>query len=436
MNKQMLILIMLLTLAWTGQNAYAEQWIVQTSKPDAIVAIQLKSIPTSDLYLVETELDEVALLAIDGITSVERNSEVTLPDEQQDVMLFETFSLQAASYPFPFGMQQVRVAVLDTGVNETEARLIPYLEKGISLIPTENVQDLNGHGTKVSYLITDQAPTNIRIVPIKIMNRIGRTSIYTVIEGLYAAKEQQVSIINLSFGAIVSSETLNLAITDLTTQGITVVAAVGNSGGVGAYYPARYENVIGVGSYDEEGAIASFSQTGEGVDVFVIGTNMNTIDLDGNNIYGKGTSLSSAYMTKQLASYETLLLREKPHWKSWLSMSLEDRLMIKLQKMNAIVLSMLNEDYELLPTLQKSKRDSIIVHMSKPIDERSIQLGTVFALLGDEVFPVEVSNVQNKFTITPEKDWQDGVQLYITTHLLSEESKSLRKAVSFTVGVE
>jgi len=63
--------------------------------------------------------------------------------------------------------------VLDTGVNIADLTLTPYLEEGFSVVPSEDINDVNGHGTEMTHILTEGAPTNLRVVPIKIMNRFG-----------------------------------------------------------------------------------------------------------------------------------------------------------------------------------------------------------------------------------------------------------------------
>lgn len=411
----------------------AEEWVVRTANPEQLADLHVKALHGTPYYLVESSLAEAELNAIDGVISVEKNEQVILTDNQR-WQQFKTLTVQTAKFPpFPYGKQQVKVAVLDTGVNLVDPLLSPYLEPGISLVANETVQDLNGHGTAMTHLIIEDAPKNLRVLPIKVMNQAGESSIFTVIEGLHAAKDAGVSIINLSFGAERSSEALHNTIKELTAHGITIVAAVGNSSGVGAFYPARYEEVIGVGSHDELEQIASFSQTGTGVDIYVIGTNMKTRDLNGEVMYKRGTSLSTAYMAKQLAYYETLTLQTKPVWRPWLLELLDDRQMYSLDTVHGAILSQLNEKYEEWPAVVKENEEAITITLSQEVDHRSVQLGSLFAIADEQLFPVEGTVEGDKLVITPEKSWETGVQIYLTTCLQSMQQSDLHQAVKFKV---
>lgn len=234
------------------------------------------------------------------------------------------------------------MAVLDTGVNIADLTLTPYLEEGFSVVPSEDINDVNGHGTEMTHILTEGAPTNLRVVPIKIMNRFGRSSVYTVVDGLYKAKDLNVSIVNLSFGAVMGSETLHAAVQELHKSGITLVSAVGNLGGIDAFYPARYDEVIGVGAHDENYKIAPFSQIGVGVDLFVRGTEIRTKSLNNGWVTKNGTSHASAYLAKQLAYTE------------WLA-------------------------------VEKEEDEPIYVSFSNSVFEQSLHLGAIFAIANDEL---------------------------------------------------
>lgn len=65
------------------------------------------------------------------------------------------------------------------------------------------------------------------------------------------AIEQDVDIINISFGTTVDSEEIHAAIRRAYDAGILIVAAAGNNGVV--EYPAAYDEVVAVGAVDAKG---------------------------------------------------------------------------------------------------------------------------------------------------------------------------------------
>lgn len=138
------------------------------------------------------------------------------------------------------------------------------------------------------------------------------------------------------------SETLHAAVQELHKSGITLVSAVGNLGGIDAFYPARYDEVIGVGVHDENYKIAPFSQIGVGGDLFVRGTEIRTKSLNNEWVTKNGTSHASAYLAKQLAYTE------------WLA-------------------------------VEKEEDEPIYVSFSNSVFEQSLHLGAIFAIANDEL---------------------------------------------------
>jgi Subtilase family len=164
----------------------------------------------------------------------------------------------------------ITVAVIDTGVDETNTDLAPKLTKTESIvggIVTTSAQDTNGHGSNVSGLVA--ASTNngygfagtgwdVHLLVYKIFPDTTSTS---DCQGADTADEAAaindavangVSVINLSLGSPQSGGSdaaEQTAVENAISKGVTVVAADGN-GGTGAPpdYPAAYAGVIAVGA--------------------------------------------------------------------------------------------------------------------------------------------------------------------------------------------
>lgn len=293
--------------------AEAEEYVIKTHDIDAVSnEIDIKiidHIPNTSVYLIETDETEESLSRLSFIETVEKNNAIQLPVPEDTFHVFEIAEdwgfehLRLAS--LAYGNQPVRIALLDTGVDLDHPLLLPYLDEGYTLYPEEGIDDLHGHGTGVAGIIVNQSPTYVRIVPIKVMNQTGRGSIYSVVNGLYQAIDANVDIVNLSLGWEQSSSILEEAIEAAYDANIVIVAAVGNSGSNGASYPARYSRVIGVGSLDKNGKISSFSQHGEGVDVYVPGRDVLTTALNGGVAHKSGTSFAAGYVTKAVAFLKT-----------------------------------------------------------------------------------------------------------------------------------
>lgn len=115
------------------------------------------------------------------------------------------------------------------------------------------------------------------------------------------AYENNVDIINISFGFSKHYSALQEMIDLLVSEGIIIVAASGNNLGQEADYPARYPNVISVGSINKDSSIDILSAQGK-VDVFAPGKEIFTTSMSGDYETVRGTSFSTAYITGTLVN--------------------------------------------------------------------------------------------------------------------------------------
>lgn len=164
---------------------------------------------------------------------------------------------------------------------------------------TADVSDLNGHGTHVSGLIAANegnglgirgiaSHAGVRVQPLKVFGS-GSASFAVLTAAIrWAAglplpgdehtpiNATPADIINMSLGSSVGSAAMHEALIDARCAGVTLVAAAGNGvfppGGEqrvgqdgGVDYPARYPEVLSVGSVDEDQRRSLFSDYGIGL---------------------------------------------------------------------------------------------------------------------------------------------------------------------------
>ena len=153
----------------------------------------------------------------------------------------------------------IRVAVLDSGVDHTQAELAGRIASGYDAYGGSGRDDC-GHGTAVAGVIAAAhdgsdivgvAP-GATIVPVKVLQFdkyygcAGDDA--AIIRGIrWAAGPGNADIINLSLGAPYRSRALGDAIVFAASRGVLVVAASGNSGDRTVNYPAGYPQVMSVG---------------------------------------------------------------------------------------------------------------------------------------------------------------------------------------------
>jgi subtilisin family serine protease len=155
---------------------------------------------------------------------------------------------------------------------------------------------------------------NVRIMPVKILD-CGSGSAFLpegtlgdLALGIDYARRMGANVINLSVATDKDVLAVRTAIEDAQAAGIIVVAASGNSGAA-AQYPAAYTQfpaVVGVGSADQSGNWAPFSNYGPAIDLAAPGVNIAGTarsDLGLQNPYGlqSGTSMSAPLVSGMFA---------------------------------------------------------------------------------------------------------------------------------------
>ena len=123
------------------------------------------------------------------------------------------------------------------------------------------------------------------------------TPLSRVIEGIYWGIENDVDIINMSFGTPVESEILRKAVQDAADAGILLVAAAGNTPEGGVQYPAAFPEVIAVGSVEASGQIAEHTPLGEELELLAPGKQVMSTGLFYGVLETEGTSIAAAQVT-------------------------------------------------------------------------------------------------------------------------------------------
>ncbi|GAA1670644.1 hypothetical protein GCM10009745_11540 [Kribbella yunnanensis] len=169
------------------------------------------------------------------------------------------------------------VAVLDTGVDAGHPDLVGHLVPGVNTTsPNRGPIDDNGHGTMTLGIIAAGANNkagvagigwSVKAMPVKVLDAEGSGYDLDVAEGIDWAAAHGAKVINMSLGGPGDNEVLHDAVKRAAAKGIVIVAAAGNDGNNVLHYPAAYPEVIAVGATDATGALVSFSQYGDWVDV-------------------------------------------------------------------------------------------------------------------------------------------------------------------------
>ena len=134
------------------------------------------------------------------------------------------------------GNKIITVAVLDTGIDVsrpifkdrlTYADQLNYSNSG----DANNITDDNGHGTEIASIIARNTGSNVKILPIKVLNKEGKGTLAGLYMGIHKAIMSGVDVINISACANIGDNGLiDNILSEAEQSGITVVVAAGNEG--------------------------------------------------------------------------------------------------------------------------------------------------------------------------------------------------------------
>ncbi|MFB7667851.1 type VII secretion-associated serine protease mycosin [Kitasatospora sp. NPDC056138] len=231
----------------------------------------------------------------------------------------------------------VTVAVIDTGVDDSNPQLAGQVVDGGSLLMDQSTKklvdgngkdDTVGHGTKVAGIIAAKplpqktgfvglAP-DAKILSIRQNDSQGNGDVGTLIDAIKIAIKNNVGVINISQDVRATDDSGNFdrkndlrdVLKQADDQGIVVVASSGNDGREGPTYPAAFDTVLSVGASDRNNERAPFSQYGDFVKVAAPGVEMLSTVPKGGQCVDNGTSFSSPYV----AGVAALLKAKYPKW--------------------------------------------------------------------------------------------------------------------------
>ncbi len=181
------------------------------------------------------------------------------------------------AYDISEGSSNVRVAILDSGINVNHEDLAGKIVANTDFTNSSSgYLDVYGHGTHVAGIVGAVTNNGLGVASVcpdcallngKIINDNGSVTVSNVANGITWAIANKAKVINLSLGWTTGSRTLLNAVNYAWNNGAVVVAAAGNLGNTNLVYPASYQNVISVAATDNTDQLASFSTYGTWVDM-------------------------------------------------------------------------------------------------------------------------------------------------------------------------
>ncbi|KAI9140661.1 peptidase S8/S53 domain-containing protein [Paraphysoderma sedebokerense] len=174
--------------------------------------------------------------------------------------------------------KNIKVAILDSGIDLSHPFFDCRKISGKSFVPLQHyLIDRVGHGTHCAGLVLQVASEAELLIGKVLPDDGSKADTAWVTEGIKWAIEEEADIISLSLGSPTGTYEQWEAIQVALMQGIMVIAAATNDGerqegSIG--YPAKYGNVICVGSHDENGNRSIFSSAGRELDFLAPGENV------------------------------------------------------------------------------------------------------------------------------------------------------------------
>lgn len=229
------------------------------------------------------------------------------------------------------GENNIRIAVIDTGVDMAHLDMAPnlaggfdtvdinlqeYLDMGFNAVDGEDYvlpdgvpSDRVGHGTHVAGIVSAATNNgvgvagvcpNCRMMPVRSGFGLAFDGfVYGFLEnddstaGIIWAAENEASVLSMSWGGEGESQAITDALQNAhDAHDAVLVASAGNSMSSEPSYPAATRNVISVAANSGENHIpAWFSNYGESVDIAAPGVNILSLRARGTNMAGDGNAI-------------------------------------------------------------------------------------------------------------------------------------------------
>ncbi|WP_244854835.1 S8 family peptidase [Lysinibacillus parviboronicapiens] len=224
------------------------------------------------------------------------------------------------------GNNEVKVAVIDSGVDFKHPDLKSQVLPPYNAAAPANTYSPSGHGTHVAGIIGAAKDNgigghginpNAKILPIDVFNGEEDAYDFVIAQGILYAIEQGADVINLSLGLPVDSTLLKEAVQKAIDKGITIVAAAGNESTDNYSFPASYEGVIGVGSTNNRNELSYYSNYGPSVDIVAPGEDVYSTFYDEKKRSSfkvdSGTSMASPVVAGIASLLKSKYPNLKPH---------------------------------------------------------------------------------------------------------------------------
>ena len=251
-----------------------------------------------------------------------------------------TMILLKEAQAFSNGSEEIKIAVLDTGVDQDHPEIAHALQPGMDFVniidgadkfvgdylgydpdPDDDV----GHGTHVCGILAAKGIKISRgvvpackIIPVRVLGAlkkgntvVGAGLIDNINNGIKWAVDQDADVINMSLGikhaggGLPHAEVIKYAL----RKGVSIVAASGNDGTRDLYYPGALPGVIAVGAVEHNDKMAGFSTYGSHVSFVAPGASIVSTFPENKYSMSSGTSQASPFVAGAIALLKSYALK-------------------------------------------------------------------------------------------------------------------------------
>ncbi len=199
------------------------------------------------------------------------------------------------------GSSAVTIAILDSGVDGTHPDLAPMLVPGWNFYDNNSdTRDVIGHGTVVAgaAAAAGNDGTGVagvawgcRLMPLRIADTNCSASASATASALTWAADHGARVANISYSGVTKIASVESAAQYFRSMGGVVVASAGNAGTFDA--TADNPNLLMVSATDLNDVLASWSNTGNNIDLAAPGVSILTTVRGGSYGWAGGTSVSA-----------------------------------------------------------------------------------------------------------------------------------------------
>ncbi len=213
-----------------------------------------------------------------------------------------------AANAMPVRGDNVKVAVLDTGVDYTHPEISGIYKGGYDFVNNDSQPyDDHYHGTHCAGTIGAKrdgsgvvgVSPNVDLYACKVLSSSGGGNFSWVIAALDWCIDHDIDVVSLSLGSSsYPGSQVRAAFDRAYDAGLVIVSSAGNTGAgsdtVG--YPAKFSTVIAVGSTTSSNSRSSFSSTGPDVEIAAPGSSILSLHPGGKYAYRSGTSMACPHV--------------------------------------------------------------------------------------------------------------------------------------------